>query len=240
MTAPPTLGYARVSREEQARDGLSLPDQRQAIERYCALRELGVPLVLADEGISGTRLPGRPEAQRLVSMVRAGQVQHVVATALDRLFRSTVDAVTFFQLAQERGVSVHLIREAVDTTTPTGQFICTLMAALAQLESQRSGARIRHVLAYKREQAGGRQINGRAPYGWRWAPINGDPSGPKTLRQDAAEQSVIARMAAWRADGATIADVVRRLNATARPRRRETWHREQVRRILTRYDRSTP
>lgn len=231
-----TLGYVRVSTDEQRRDGLSLADQRHAIEQYCELKGLGAPTVLADQGISGTTLRRRPAAQQVVEQVQARQVQHVVATALDRLFRSTLDAVTFFNLARERGCSVHLIREAVDTSTPTGDFVATIMAALAQLESRRTGERIRHVLAYKRDQAGGEPINGKAPYGWRWVP---DPAeGHNTLRQDAAEQAVVRQMLAWRSQGESCAAITRRLNERPDlpPRSGRQWHREQVRRILTRYD----
>ena len=221
------IGYARVSKEEQAREGLSLPDQRQAIARYCELKDLPAPDILADEGRSGTSVARRPQASELVERVRCGEVRHVVATALDRLFRSTLDAVTFFDLAKKQGVAIHLIRESLDTSTPMGEFTATIMAALAQLESQRTGERIRNVLAYKRGQNGGRAVNGQAPYGWYW--------DRGTLRPHQNEQNTLRRIQELREGESNWSAIARTLNdAGTSPRRGRQWYHHQVRTVAER------
>jgi len=86
------IGYARVSTEDQATEGLSLAAQQQRIRAYCKAHGLNLAGVEVDEGISASRpLAKRPAGARLLNQLQDGQA--VVAVKLDRLFRDAGDCL---------------------------------------------------------------------------------------------------------------------------------------------------
>ena len=80
------IGYIRVSTEEQAREGISLENQRGKIEAYCQLNDLELTGILEDAGKSGKDL-NREVIQALVAIVKAHSFDAVVVYKLDRLSR---------------------------------------------------------------------------------------------------------------------------------------------------------
>jgi DNA invertase Pin-like site-specific DNA recombinase len=93
------------------------------------------PLVYCDAGISGTRdATRRPELQRLLSDVRSGTVAAVIILSLDRLGRETRLVLDLVEEFSRHGVALVSCKESLDTTSPQGQFVLTMFAALAQLE----------------------------------------------------------------------------------------------------------
>ena len=86
------IGYIRVSTDEQAKEGMSLENQEAKIKAYCDLRDLKLLEIVEDAGISAKNLR-RPGAQKIMEMARKKMVDAVVVYKLDRMFRSTVDAL---------------------------------------------------------------------------------------------------------------------------------------------------
>src|SRR5437762_9459450 len=82
------VGYVRVSREEQVREGVSLDAQRARIAAYAEAKGLELVEMLADEGLSGKDLD-RPGLGELLVRCKRGQVKHVIVWKLDRLTRRT-------------------------------------------------------------------------------------------------------------------------------------------------------
>ncbi len=77
-SVPPTaLGYARVSTDEQAREGVSLEAQQSRIRAYCEAKDLELVDVLVDDGISGKTLE-RPALRELVARCERGEVGNVL------------------------------------------------------------------------------------------------------------------------------------------------------------------
>jgi putative DNA-invertase from lambdoid prophage Rac len=96
--------YCRVSTDQQASNGNSLAAQRERLEAYCVLQGFkNRPCeVVIDAGISGSvPLPERPHACRLLGEVKSDDV--IIATKLDRLFRSVEDALVTLRLFKDRG-----------------------------------------------------------------------------------------------------------------------------------------
>ena len=142
MGKPPrkTLGYCRVSTEEQAREGVSLEAQEEQIRHYCDLYDLDLFEVLRDEGQSGKDMD-RPAIQDLMSHVEAGEVQAVVFYKLDRVGRNTIDILSFAEALKSSGVALHSVTERIDTTSAHGGFFFALLAALAEMERRQIAER---------------------------------------------------------------------------------------------------
>jgi DNA invertase Pin-like site-specific DNA recombinase len=87
-----TIGYIRVSTDEQAIEGVSLKNQEEKIRSYCDLKDFELLEIVNDSGISAKNLR-RPGAQKVIEMAQKKMVDAVVVYKLDRMFRSTVDAL---------------------------------------------------------------------------------------------------------------------------------------------------
>jgi len=98
----PTVGYIRVSTDDQAKEGVSLDNQKSKIEAYCQLKDLNLSEIIEDAGISAKNLK-RPGVQRVLKLARKNQVDAVVIYKLDRIFRSTVDALETTRLFDKWG-----------------------------------------------------------------------------------------------------------------------------------------
>ena len=119
--------YVRVSTEEQARiqDG-SLVSQRQRLEEYVSSQNQRSPGwgeiadVYVDEGRSAKDM-NRPEFQRLLSDVRLGKVNLILATELSRMSRSIRDFCDIWDLFRKHNAYFITLREQFDTTTAAGE-----------------------------------------------------------------------------------------------------------------------
>lgn len=138
------IGYLRVSREDQCLDrqidGLRSICEDMRIERVSAASK------------------ARPVFDTLMRELKRGD--SLVVWDLDRAFRSTIDAVTQAQQLAERGIGFQIVSLNVDTKTPDGMLIYTMIAAIAEHERKRLAQRTREGLAAAR--ARGKKL-GRPP-----------------------------------------------------------------------------
>ncbi len=184
------LGYARVSTDEQAREGVSLQAQVARIRAYAQAKELELVEVLTDDGISGKTLE-RPALAELIARCERGEVQNVVVVKLDRLTRRTRDLLALVDdLFLARHIELHSVSESLDTSTPHGRFVLTLFGGLAQMERELIGERTRTALAYKRQQ---RQPTSHAPLGFQ---ANGSRERMEPVPEELAIVTEI--LTAWR------------------------------------------
>ncbi|MCR2049307.1 recombinase family protein [Acetatifactor muris] len=137
------FGYARVSTEAQ-----NLDRQLDALEKY------GVDMIY-NEKMSGTK-KNRPELTKLLDRITEGDT--VVVESLSRLGRSTKDLIELTEIFQSKGVNLVSLKESIDTNSPTGKLLFTLMSAIAQFERDVIADRTREGLksARARGRTGGR------------------------------------------------------------------------------------
>jgi DNA invertase Pin-like site-specific DNA recombinase len=157
------IGYARVSTEDQAANGVSLAAQEERIRAYATFVGAEVVDLIVDRGLSGRKVdrPGKVEAVR---RVLAGEADSLVVYAIDRLSRSTIDLLTTVKEISEAGRGFVSCREQLDSSTPHGRFTLTILAGLAEMESDLISARTRDGMSRLRTE--GRRV-GRPPYGYR-------------------------------------------------------------------------
>lgn len=114
------VGYARVSAVDQ-----NVSRQVKALEVECDK--------IFVEKVSAAKTSNRPQFQEMMRYLREGDVLQV--TSADRLARSTRDLLDIVQGLKDRGVQVEFLdNPALNTDTPQGEFMLTILAAVAQLE----------------------------------------------------------------------------------------------------------
>jgi DNA invertase Pin-like site-specific DNA recombinase len=115
------FGYARVSTQVQSLD-----------RQLDALHKFGIP----DERVMVEKISGakreRPELNKLQQFLREGDI--LVIESLSRLGRSTKDLLGIIDRFESQGVKVISIKEQIDTRTPTGMLLTTVLMALCQFE----------------------------------------------------------------------------------------------------------
>lgn len=145
-------GYVRVSTEGQAAEGVSIDMQRARLEAHCFAAGLALGGLCVDEGASGKTLE-RPAFAELLEKVRAGEVSHVVVYKLDRLTRRTRDLLALVEdELKPRGVALVSLSEAIDTASPAGVMVLTMLGALAQMEREQIAERTKAALAHKKSR----------------------------------------------------------------------------------------
>ena len=108
------------------------------------------------EKISG-KDRNRPELQKMMDFVREGDV--VIVESISRLARSTRDFLNILDELESKEVSLVSLKEQIDTSSPTGRFLVSVFAALAQLE--REQILIRQQEGVKAQKAAGTYTGGR-------------------------------------------------------------------------------
>lgn len=198
--------YLRVSTQEQSMEGHSLPMQEARLRSYCAMRELTIVDMIIDAGVSGgITLEDREGGQRLLGLVKAGAVSHIVALKLDRLFRSCVDCLQTTGQWDKKGLALHLVDiggQAVDSSSAMGRFFLTMMAGAAELEKNLIGERTAQALQHKK--ANGERV-GTVMYGKMLA------ADGIHLEDNATEQDVIATAKIYAEHGLSFRKIAARL-----------------------------
>ncbi|MCL2620246.1 MAG: recombinase family protein [Defluviitaleaceae bacterium] len=116
-----TYGYVRVSSKDQ-----------QDCRQFIAMESHGIPPEhIFSEKQSGKDIK-RPELQSLMDVVQRDDV--VVVESISRFARNTRDLLALVEKLTTKGVEFISLREHIDTTTPTGRFMLTVFAAVAELE----------------------------------------------------------------------------------------------------------
>ncbi len=194
--------YSRVSTEEQIH-GYGLDVQRERCRAMATVKGWTVVGEFADEGLSGTKSQAdRPQLATLLHACDAGDVDAVIVLALDRLGRKTRLVLELVDTLSAQGVTLVSCKESLDTSTPQGQFVLTMFAALAQLERDTIVERTTVGRNQRGKQDG--EKGGRLPYGYVRT-----PTGVQVEEQAAA---VVRFIFAARAGGATLREIAQRLN----------------------------
>jgi DNA invertase Pin-like site-specific DNA recombinase len=216
--------YIRVSSEQQVEDGVSLDAQEARLRAYCigagleavdVLREQGeLNAAGVGRGVSASNIPlcERPQGKRLLVMLAAGEVGHVVAFKLDRLFRDTVDCLTITRTWDKSDVSLHLVDmggQSLNTGSAMGRMFLTMCAGFAELEAGLISERTKMALGHLKAQ--------------------GVKLGAPALGETPEEAETLRYIRTLRESGLRLQAIADRLNAEGRPTKRGgAWYAKTV------------
>lgn len=215
------IGYIRVSAID--RQDNSADEQERLIRAQCEVKGMELAEVIVDtDEFSGKAT--RPGVTKVIDMVKAYCVDAVIIAKLDRLTRSTRDAIDLMDLFNRKGVALISIAESLDTKSPMGEFFMTMIAAIAQLERKLIGSRTSAGLQNLKAKG---MPAGPAPYGWR-------SLGKKiAMVEDAEEQGIIERINLGRAAGYSLQSIASDLNSIGlKTRSGSEWKYQYVDKIL--------
>jgi DNA invertase Pin-like site-specific DNA recombinase len=201
------LGYIRCSTADQVKeDRSSLQTQTDVIEGFARIRGVdkwGVQ-IYTDAGVSGaTKLAMRPAGADLLAAMQPGDT--VIASKLDRMFRSASDAIDMFEVFKARGVDLVLYDISNEPVSAgVGKLIMTILAAVADMERIR--IRERTAEGRKAKKAEGGPV-GNVPFGYRKV----GEGRAAVLEINPSEFEAAARMRAMFQKGEGYNDISRRL-----------------------------
>ena len=139
--------YMRVSTEDQAREGFSLPEQRERLETFCKFKGYEIIDYYEDAGISAKTGNYRPEFERLKSDIKVKKVNTIVALKLDRITRSIYDWENLMTFLDENSAYLDCVNDEINTTSANGKMISRLLMSVSQNEIERTSERTKIGLA---------------------------------------------------------------------------------------------
>ena len=129
--------YARVSSTDQ-----NPAMQSRELREYCKLRGWRIYDEYVDRGICGAK-DSRPELNRLMADAHRRRFDAVVVWKFDRFARSVSHLLRALETFNALGIAFVSLSEQIDTTTPAGKMVFTVLGAVAELERSLIGERVR-------------------------------------------------------------------------------------------------
>lgn len=144
--------YCRVSTdtEEQA---TSYDAQIQHYREYIISKpEWELVDIYADEGISATNTKKREEFNRMIEDCKLGRIDIVITKSISRFARNTVDCLNYIRELKEMNIPVFFEKESINTMDAKGEVLLTIMASLAQQESESLSKNVKLGMQYRFQQ----------------------------------------------------------------------------------------
>ena len=108
--------------------------------------------IYADDGISGTSTKDREEFNRLIQDCMENKVDRIITKSISRFARNTLDCLKYIRQLKEKNIPVFFEKENIDTMDSKGEIMLTIMASLAQQESQSLSQNVKLGLQYRYQQ----------------------------------------------------------------------------------------
>jgi len=156
--------YARVSTEDQAKEGFSIAAQVKRLNAYCKARSWIVAGQYIDEGHSG-RSTERPAYKLMMTEIEKWDV--LVVLKMDRIHRNSINFTLMMNRLKDAGKEFNSMQESFDTTTAMGRFVMDIIQRIAQLESEQIGERVKIGMTQKAKKGKG-LLGFPAPFGYAW------------------------------------------------------------------------
>jgi len=163
-TKPLAAIYIRVSTEEQAKLGVSLSAQEEALKNYAAALGYEVIGVYKDEGKSGKDIKGRQAMVRMLTDAKNKKFQAIFIYKLDRFSRSLRDLIETIEKLKDWGIDFISLQDKIETTSASGKLMFHIISAFAEFERNVTSERTKFSMS---KQASDGNLVTRAPFGYK-------------------------------------------------------------------------
>ena len=157
--------YIRVSTEDQAREGFSLPEQEKRLRAMCEYKGYEIYKLYKDAGISAKTGNTRPAFEELLQDIRDKKCNTIVVLKLDRLTRSVFDLEGIMNFLEENNAYLDCANEEINTTNSSGKMVARLLTTVSQNEIERTSERTKFGLSGAIKEG---HIPVRAPLGYKY------------------------------------------------------------------------
>jgi len=138
-----TAIYLRVSTEEQAKSGFSIPAQKEKLTSHCK-RQNWIYETFEDAGYSAGSL-NRPAIQCLIQKIKEQKIERVVVWKLDRLSRRMSNLYQLISLFEKHNVELVSLSENISSDLPMGKLLTGILGSVAEFERESIRERVRAV-----------------------------------------------------------------------------------------------
>jgi site-specific DNA recombinase len=182
--------------------------------------------IFADDGISGTNTKKREEFNRLIDECMVGNIDMVITKSISRFARNTLDCLKYIRQLKDENIAVFFEKENINSMDSKGEVMLTIMASLAQQESQSLSQNVKLGLQYRYQQ-GEIQVNCKWFLGY-----TKDESKKLVIVPEEAE--IVKRIYREYLEGASMLKIARGLEADGikNGAGRDKWHTSNINQIL--------
>lgn len=182
--------------------------------------------VYADEGITGTKVKGRDDFKAMVEACEEGDIDLILTKSITRFARNTVECIQTIRKLKAIGVGIYFEKENINTLTEASELMLTILASVAQGESEDFSGNNRWAIINRFEN--GTFIVGTPAYGYRK-----DEDGNLIIEETEAE--VVRWIFESYLNGMGVYVIAKMLNDAKIPtiRESEKWQDSVVKNILT-------
>ena len=219
--------YCRVSTDSEEQE-TSYEAQVQHYTDYIRSRpDWDFVEIYADDGISGTNTKKRDEFNRMIADCEAGKIDMVITKSISRFSRNTLDCLKYTRKLKALNIAVFFEKENINTLDSKGEVLLTIMASLAQQESESLSANVRMGIQYRNQQ-GKVQVN----HNW-FLGYTKDAEGNLVIDPEQAE--IVRRIYREYLEGASFLQIKRSLEADGieNGAGHKKWHESNIQQILT-------
>ncbi|MBE6158301.1 MAG: recombinase family protein [Firmicutes bacterium] len=156
--------YIRVSTEDQAREGFSLPEQEKRLRAMCEYKGYEIYKLYKDAGISAKTGNHRPAFAELLQDIREKKCNTIVVLKLDRLTRSVYDMEYIMKFLEDNNAYLDCANEEINTTNSSGKMVARLLTTVSQNEIERTSERTKFGLVGAIKEG---HIPGKTPLGYK-------------------------------------------------------------------------
>ena len=181
--------------------------------------------IYADDGITGTNTKKRDEFNRMIEDCMEGEIDMIITKSISRFARNTLDCLKFIRQLKDKNIPVFFEKENINTMDSKGEVMLTIMASLAQQESQSLSQNVKLGIQYRYQQ-GEVQINHNRFLGYT--------KENKRLVIVQEEAEVVKRIYREYIEGASLLQIARSLEADGilTAANKAKWRPETLKKIL--------
>jgi len=195
--------YARVSTEDQAKEGFSLDAQLDKLRSYCIARDWEIGEEYIDDGYSGRYIKRRPAYKKM--MLEMDKWDILLVIKMDRIHRNSKNFMLMMEDLKKNEKEFVSMTESLDTSTAMGRFVMDIIQRIAQLESEQIGERVYIGMEQKARTNGG-VLGFNIPFGYDYQ------NGKFEINQE--EAKTVRDIYSWYKEGKSMGEITKMLNST--------------------------